>query len=643
MSKQDTIASRLKSVNKERKQKEKFLRTRMWFSTLMAALYQDRGSIPANLGNDLLIGNNVYITKNALSAVIIIQEMSVDTPIAFTSALIKNVKDKVPDVIVDFTFKNQRHHYDVNGNDMKSRARHWSATLDAPMVPDVHKRRAARLLYTLDVAKSGEQLYRSQLYVIIRAKTGTTLNRGIEQACNYLGSIGAVYKVIKNDMRTHLDLMLLMSDERRGAHKDLPTNTMSRQTLAEILPDTQGMNDDKGTFMGIDRKVLSPYFIDFKATAKAKNVVVCAASGVGKTFLVQNWFMDMLACGYNMCIMDIKGTEFTGFTRAAGGIILSMRPSSTYYINTWRLDKAEAGTDTRVYFDTRFNLSKEVMLLLADLPDDMASQGAAFIEEFMQSLYLQLGVTAENVNTWTRTDNITPYDVFDQLERFCSSDMRRKYQGVVERILTRLRIYMSRTGSNSHMFRTPFQYKDILNTNVLTFDFGLLESGTSIDQAMFKVRILYMSLLNDEYVSHKYMKGEWTGKVLEESGIASDYLIKLYAKDFMLRRAQNQVTMLLGNSVSALAKNPFATGILENTNILVLGALNKSSRQYLIEEFGLEKECEELENLSGNSDYTNTFLLVNKMEKDATTALLKAYVPERVVNGKLFRIVDTEV
>ena len=110
----------------------------------------------------------------------------------------------------------------------------------------------------------------------------------------------------------------------------------------------------------------------------------------------------------------------------------------------------------------------------------------------------------------------------------------------------------------------------------------------------------------------------------------------------MLRRAQNQVTMLLGNSVSALATNPNAKGILENTNVLVLGALNKSSREYLVNEFGLDKESEDLEQLCQNPDLENTFLLVNRMEKDATTALLKAYVPEHVVKGKLFRIVDTE-
>jgi hypothetical protein len=320
-----------------------------------------------------------------------------------------------------------------------------------------------------------------------------------------------------------------------------------------------------------------------------------------------------------------------------------MKPNSDLYINTFRLDPAECGNrDKRIYYDNRFNLSKEMMLLLCDLPRDLESRGEALLEEFLQLLYLSCGVKADNINTWERSNRLDPYAVYGEFTKFLSKAVRVKYLDVADRMHMRLSIYMSRTGSNSHMFRTPIRYRDVLDTNVLTFNFGLLDSGTNMDPAMFRVHALFMSLLNDEYVSYKASKGEWTGKVLEESGIADDYLLKLYAKDFMLRRSQNQVTILLGNSVSALAGNVNAKGILENINILVIGILHRSSRRYLIDEYGLDRYTDKLELIHDNPDYENTFLLVNRMEKDATIAMLKAYIPERVVKGKLFRIVDTE-
>ena len=636
------LAQQMKKQAKTKSKKERFIRTRMWFATIISSFFRDRGSIPPNIGNNILIGNNQFVTKDALSAIIQIVEMSADTPIAYTSELVEAVKSKVPDVIVDITIKMRYHEYDVNGTDMKGRVRQWERAMQNPAVSEADQQRAARLIFTYEVAKSGEKMYKGQTYVIIRSTRGSSLQRGLDAASQYLSSIGCAHRVIKNDVKRHMDLMLAMSDYRQGETKDIQAVVYSQESLAEILPTTQGLNDVTGTFLGIDRKMLGPYFINFRATAKAKNIICAAGSGSGKTFLVQNWFLDMHADNYNMCIMDIKGTEFIAFTKAAGGMVLSMRPNSTYYVNTFRLDKTEATTDPRIYFDERFGLSKEIMMLLGDLPDAMVSQGEALIEEFLQYMYLEMGVSGDNPNTWYRTDELDPYRVFDYFQSFCSFDIKRKYGEVTTRLMTRLSIYMSRTGSNSHMFRDSFNYKDILDTKVLTFDFGMLGAGETTDQAMFKVRVLFMSLLNDQYVAYKYSRGEWTGKVLEESGIAADYLIKLYAKDFMLRRAQNQVTILLGNSISSLASNPNATGILENANILVLGNLNKSSREYLTQEFGLDQEVDELEGLVKDPELINTFLLVNRMEKDATTALLKAYVPEHVVKGRLFKIVDTE-
>jgi hypothetical protein len=643
MQEQRQAVARLKREAKKRRKKERFLAARMWFATAVSALYNDRGVIPPNIGNNIYIGNNLYTTRNSLNAVITIKEMSTETPVAVISDLITYVKSKVPNVSVDFTLKCRKHYVNLHGSDLKSRIITWTRTLDNPLVQDIQKRRAARLLYTVDVIKSGEQIYKTHIYITIRATAGTELNKALEQTETYLQKIGAVYKIIKSDIKSHLEYMFLMSDKRSQKTRDFTTNILSRQTLAEMLPTTQGMNATVGTFLGIDRESQAPYFINFRATAKAKNIYIAATSGSGKTFLAQNWFLDMSVDDYNMCIMDLKGTEFIAFTEARGGIVLSMKPSSDLYINTFRLDPSECeGKDERIYYDNRFNLSKEMMLLLCDLPRDLESRGEALLEEFLHLLYMSHGIKAENLNTWERSFQLTPYFVFDEFGKFLSKAVRDKYQDVADRMHMRLSIYMSGTGSNAHMFRTPIKYKDVLDTRVLTFNFGLLDAGTNTDPAMFRVRALFMSLLNDEYISYKAAKGEWTGKVLEESGIADDYLLKLYAKDFMLRRSQNQVTILLGNSVSALADNAHAKGILENINILVIGILHRSSRRYLIDEYGLDKYTDKLELIHDNPDYENTFLLVNRMEKDATIAMLKAFIPERVVKGKLFRIVDTE-
>lgn len=321
-----------------------------------------------------------------------------------------------------------------------------------------------------------------------------------------------------------------------------------------------------------------------------------------------------------------------------------MRSSSTNYVNTFVMDKEEAkGMDSpRVYFDSRFNLSKEIISIVCDLPEETRSQGEALIEEFLQACYQQLGVLPDNPNTWYRSENLNPYMVYDMFVEYMSPAMKTKYSEVSSKMLMRMKMYMSRDGSCGHMFRDAYSYKELLECKMLTFDFGILESGTAVDPVMFRLRVLFMTLINDEYVSYKKSKGEWTVKVLEESQIAEDYLLKIYSKEFTLRRSQNQVTILLGNSVSALASNPISVPIIDNINIMAIGVVHKSSQEYLVNEFGLDKYEQKLIDINENPDYENTFLLVNKMQKDATTAMLKVFVPPRVVNGKIYKVVDTE-
>lgn len=639
-----SAADKLKKVNKKAKKRERFITARMWISTLISALYNDRGKIPPNIGNNILVMNNQYITKYSLNSIIIVKEMSEETPVGWVSEMIKHVKNIVHDIIIDVSFKNQRHAIDLKNGGLANREQQWEFTLENPVASEYSKKRAARLLFTAGLARKRVPMFRTRIFITIRAKNGTDLDRGIQCTIDYLESIGASIKFVKSNMQETLEYNLMMSDKTSARVRDIAANTTSSQTLAELLPCTQGLNDKTGTFLGIDREMDGPYFIDFRSSSKAKNIYVLGLSGHGKTFMVLSWILDFYAQGYNCCIMDIKGNEFNTITRACGGKTLSMRPSSTFYVNTFVMDKAELheGDNPRVYFDNRFGLSKEIMSIIADLPEELAANGEALIEEFLHSTYEQLGVLADNPNTWFRTDGLTPYVIYDYFIEYLSPAIRQKYSGVSDKMLMRMKIYMCRTGSSAHMFRDAYSYKELLETKMLTFDFGILESGTAVDPVAFRLRVLFMTLINDEYVSYNKAHGEWTVKVLEESQIAEDYLLKIYSKEFTLRRSQNQVTILLGNSIAALAQNKISMPIIDNINILAIGVVHKSSTDYLINEFGLEQQAEKLRAIHENPDYENTFLLVNRMQKDATVAMLKVFVPKGVVNGKIYKIVDTE-
>lgn len=639
-----TVASQLNKQAKEHRKRERFITLRMWISTIISYFFTDRGTIPDNIGNNILVTNNLYVTKNHLTAILQIVEMSEVTPLAWTSELVKSVKDQTTGVVVDITFESQSYHPDLTPSAMNSRERTWRQTLDNPYMPENYVRRAARCLYTLDVARSDRHLTRQRIYILLRSTTGAQLRKGIDAASTYLSSIGAQYKRLSSNIDEHIAYILMMSDKKPRHLKDIPACIFSRQTFAESMPTTQGANDNKGVLMGFDYLSGYPYFIDFTATAAAKNIMIEALSGWGKSFIASFWLYPFFAVGFNLAIMDIKGNEFAAITESLHGITLSMRPTSTHYINTFKWDPEEVfDGDYETYAHERFRMSKERMLCICDLPDKQTSQAESLIEEFLQFVYVSVGASISNTNTWSRTNRLNPYVIFELFNHYISNEIRIKYAEVVTKMIERLRIYMSIDGSKSHIYRDAYSYKEVLDTRCLTFDFGLLESSSSNDPVLFHLKVMDMIAINDEYVSYKKKNHQWTVKLLEESQVVDDWLTQIYTREMTLRRAQNQVTVLLGNSIAALAANPLSRPMIENINILVLGSLNKSSRKFLIDEFGLKpKEWEILEDIQTNPDMQRKFLLVNRMEKDATTAILEANVTEEVSQSKLFKFVDTE-
>lgn len=638
------LAKKLKQSGKKQSKRDRFIVPRMWVSTLVSTMFNDRGTIPPNIGNNIMVTNNLYITKNSLSSVIYIGEFSDDTPVGFCSDLIDDVKSKVKGVKVDITIKSQPYYIDLSASGMKSRIHTWESLLNSPTATERQARRAARQLYTVSVAESGEPMYKSRVYITVRATNGNTLNQGIAAVEGYLASC-ALYRNVKSKLKENLDFMSIMCDRTSKEMKNVGWMITSQQVLAEMFPQTQGLNDDKGTMFGLTRENNSPYWINFRRTANAKNIYVCAKSGFGKTFMVLSVIIDGYADGYNVCIMDIKGTEFTAFTKACGGVVLSMRADDTHFVNYFVMDVDEVGDEGyKVYFNKRIRLSKQRMMIMCQFTDVERAKGESLIDEFLEALYVNMGVTRDNPNTWQRTLELHPYVVYDLFEEYVSREVKEKYGEIATSALSRMRTYMHRKGNSAHIHQEAYKYRDVLESKVLTFDFGILEgSSSNIDPVIFQLRVMDMSMINDEYVAHKKKKGEWTMMILEESQVCADYLLEVYVRKMTLSRAQNQVTFLLGNAVSALQNNPVAKPLLESINIFVLGVLTESNQRYFVEENDLGSECKEkLRLIAEDTRYIHNFLLVNKMQAEATTAIVKTYVPKNVSQGKLFKVVDVE-
>lgn len=622
-----TGRDKIRSIQKESKKvkKDMFIRWKMWLSFLVSLTTRDRGTIPENIGNNILIMNNMYVTKKFLTVMIHIVELSLDTPITFLAEMIINElrKDNCT-AVIDFTIKNNRKIIDLNNYGLKSRIDMWEKSGDNRYLLEKDKRRAVRLLYTVKQVKEGKLLMDSRIFLYIRTKDGTELAKAEKIVYKYLVKIGCIYKPINTSLSEYLEYASLLSNHKSKNIKAMSSIINSVKTLSQMLPNSHSIGDKEGVHMGTNIINNTPFRIDFKKISVGRNIYLVTNTGGGKTALALNMCASALEEMYNLCVMDIKGNEFTNIVDSVGGITISLREMSNEYINTFKMVKEDCTDDNaEIYFKNRFNFSKKQMLILSGTTnsnDLIELEG--FYDKFLNHLYLAIGIRYDNRNTWYLSEILNPFKVYDYLIDFINAPIREEYKNVITYVTTNLKMFFSRNGSKSYIFGKELEYKDILNKRAIRFDFGMF-AGSSYDATVFRLKFEYMSKINSEYVSNNFDKGIHTFKILEESQAVSNDIIDMYAKEYTLRRAQMQTTILIGNSANALLSNPKATPIIETTTALLIGKLNKSTADIVIEKFDIESKEGIIRYMSNNNKYLRHFLFINNMESRTLSPILK--------------------
>lgn len=612
---------------KRNRKKEYFLREKMWISYLLSMMQKDRGKIPENIGNKMLISNNMYITKSYMSSMIQIISLSLQTPQTLISEILQELRDKKSSAILDVTIKNENFDVQLQESGLLSRIDMWEKSMDSDIITDREKEMAARCLYTVDIAREGKRLMKSRIYLTIRHKVGSELTRAERLICNYLTGKGAVYRLI-TDVAVTLRYASLVSDYRDKTIKDVKTIVNSEQTLAQLLPNSSSWNDKKGHYLGVNILNNTQFLLDFEKITSARNLYILAPSGEGKTVLALNLVCSAVENKWAVCVQDIKGNEFTYFVQSTGGYIVSLRQMASGFINSFVMRKEDiTDYNAETYFNARIAFSKKQMIILSGLiEEEHITDLEELLDEFLDSLYISLGVLPSNRNTWKATEALTPFNIYDSLVDYMTPAMQSKHSNIARRMLSAYRMYMSESGSKSYIFKTEFDYTAILRANTLMFDFGILEGQhNNVDSVLFRLRFAYMQNLNAEFISYKYSKGIKVLKILEESQIAvnDNEIMRGYVEEYTLRRAQGQTTIMLGNSILALTSNPISKPLIENVKGLLIGKLSRDAREEVIKTFDLENRRDVLETIGEDEEHDNTFLFVNNMQSNSLTALLK--------------------
>lgn len=631
----NTTHAMLQKKKRNKRNREHFLKLRMWVGYLVSYFEKDRGKIPDNIGNRILITNNLVITKTGMSSYVHIESLSLETPQCLLSRIIEELRLQHSKAVIDYVIKNEENPVELGESGLKARIYAWENALDKDDIADYEKEIAARCLYTVDVVRSGAKLIKSRLFLIIRAQTGSELTNAEKIVYKYLESIHAKYTPVTGSLKQNLKYISLVSNVKTKEIKDIKAIINSEHTLAQLLPNSGGVNDKKGLYLATNIENYSPYLIDFDSITSARNLYCIAPSGGGKTVIALNLCCSAVEHGWAVCIQDIKGNEFNEFINGTGGYIVSLREMSPGFINSFVMYEDEAtDLNSEMYFKERLAFSKRQLVILSGFyNEEELTSVEELLDEFLIAVYTHLGVLASNRVTWSNTKNLNPFKIYEMFVDYMTPQVQAKYSHISRKLFSEYRMYLTKSGSKSYLFTEEFNYFNILKSNTLMFDFGVLEeSGQSVDKTIFRLKFEYMRKLNARFVSYKYECGKKVLKILEESQIVVNdpEIMKGYVEEYTLRRAQGQTTLMLGNSITALVENPISKPLIENIKALIIGSMNLEAKEKVIKIFGLEEETEWIEKLGKDERYTNAFLFINRMQPNAATPILKILLAPKV-------------
>lgn len=597
----------------------------MWVTYIGSMIMSDSRMIPADIENKILISNNLYVTRHYMSRIYHVLDMGYQAPVTFCGEILRRLRERDNKCVVDFAFKNTVFDVKDENRELDSRVASWERTEADPTASKTKKKTAARCLYTADLYRSGINLKQTRLYITLRSVSVDELESAELILDKCIAEFDGLYDTEFAKVHQNLKYVSILGNttpDLKSTQAVITTN----QVLSQCMPNCGSLNDKTGYYLGQNIENGTAYYIDFSKITLARNIYVVALSGVGKTVLVRNLMQSGFEHGSAICAMDIKGNEYRSFIKATGGYIVSLRPSSHEYINTFAMHKDDCyNVDPEIYFNNRLNFSKQQMIILSGIEDKTnLTSLEALLDEFLNSVYVYYGAEKRNKNSWDNTLKLDPKIIYDLFVDYLTPLKMQQYN-LPKSLLTTLGMYMSRTGSKSYVFTQEFDFISILNAPTISFDFGILSSMnvSDIDIDLFRLKMLYMSKLNSDFTSVKFNQGLRTLKILEESQIVSNSVLQMYAHEYTLSRARNQDTVLLGNSVQALVDNAESKAIIENTTCLLVGTLHNKARQTVIDQFSLQHLSRQLSLPSHKGKYANSFVLVNMMQDKVNYPIIK--------------------
>lgn len=386
-------------------------------------------------------------------------------------------------------------------------------------------------------------------------------------------------------------------------------NVFSDDTLSSyVVPEHGKVGDETGVYHGIDIRSREVVTFDLSKGSGAKNVLVTAATGEGKSRAMKT-ILTFYAIDprYQTVIFDYEGTEYSALGKVTDATTVGIGSTQGSYVNTMVITKPTGDPEVDM---GRLNQAKEmttrVFDLLFDEGEGMENQERAIFSYLLNAVYVDAGVNEEQPEFWhERSQHLTFYTIYQKLKQLMDQKKDetffrefKPYQ--IQDFHNVIMVYFAKGQLRNYWFKEPVDINAFLDSKDVIFNFDMGGQGEeSVDVQQLALRQLFASHLTNLKSMYNRQRGVRTVVVIEEMQrylkhkqsrqIVSTFVSGGRKNGLVMYLVTNapQELLLTGSMGSHLAQEDIGT-ILGNMNILLLGALSRNDMEGLVDQFGLE-------------------------------------------------------
>ena len=588
---------------------------------LKSSIGSDVLTIPKGLGNSLLVTNSCIVTNDRVTTIIRVNLLGRKVPFNLISVISSELRRKNIRCVIDPHIKLSKMTFNSKALEIIDTNNFgWGKLVENNKQGKSKKDAQWGIDSTNDLLTN--TAYSAALYIKIFARDGITLNKAIEIIDRVLMATESYFfKATYSLTKLMQEISITSLDTNSGQSFPVIGSEITKIAPLPVI------RSDRGIVFGLNDRSKEPYTIDLASETEARNILVVATSGSGKTFLVINLAQYCLEHNYRCLAVDIKGNEFTTLTKSVGGIVLDMTDNSRNYVDFLRRFPSKDQNNSK-YFRDMDNLFLETLKTLAG--ENLTSLETSFLSGFITWLWDSMGVVCDNTFSWTSTQVLTIHDMFDKLQdysrQFISSRKKGEDTIKINNMMRNLQQYLSRDSLYRRIWETPINVNNILNTRFITFSFNV-RTDSNYDLNVFRVRWNFMNYINQKFTANNYNNRIRTLKILEEVQSVSADVMKMYSDEWRLGRSFMQETVILTNSARSVFNNsPDARSIQSNTRILLLSRCEDDELNFLLEKYDIKDQVTAIKNLN-KAENANKFLIY-PLSGSVPPAIIKAIMKD---------------